>query len=246
MRILSIHNLSYSVSKGLISNTTKIILKQISFEIEEGEILAIAGESGGGKTTLAKIVAGIIKEYTGEISFNEKGIFDNKQIQLLPQNSREILNPLRKIKDLLIDPLPDLPKIEIENKIKSLLKLIEFDEEILEKFAFNLSGGELQRIALGRILLVEPKILILDEPFSAQDVVAQCNLIQLLKEINKGQRKTLIVVSHNLSAMKNFADRIIVLKNGEIIENDTCENIIKNPKSEYTMSLMNSEKFHLK
>lgn len=246
MKILTIRNLAYNTASGVFKKANKQILKGISFEIEEGEIIAIAGESGGGKTTLSKIISGVITDYTGEVFYNNELIFDQKQIQMLPQNSREILNPLRRIHDLLIDPLYNNSlKNEVENKIESLLDFLKFDKNILDKFASNLSGGELQRIALGRLLLIEPKMLILDEPFSAQDVIAQKNLIQLLKKINEERNKTLVIVSHNLTTMKNFAHRIIVLKNGAIIENDLCDKILNNPANEYTQQLIRSEKFDL-
>jgi len=221
--LVTVKNISYSVNKHsfLGKKNKKKILTDISFEMEQGEILGIAGPSGGGKTTLAKILAGIFKPTEGEVVWNflktEQHTANN--VQLLFQNSEEIINPLRKTRDLLLEALRQGKEKTAfsEARLTALLRDVNVNENLLGMYGFQLSGGQRQRVALARLLAVEPEVLILDEPFSAQDVESQLNLLLLLKKINSEKRITLICISHQVNVLKKLTPRILTIKEGKLI-----------------------------
>jgi len=221
--LLIIKNVSYSVKKHSFfgKENGKKILNNISFEVKSGEILGLAGPSGGGKTTLAKIMAGILEQTEGEVIKNlvKTDSHSTNGVQLLFQNSEEIVNPLRKTSDFLLEALQqEKGKSDFnETKLPTLLRDVNVNENLLSTFGFQLSGGQRQRVALARLLAVEPEILILDEPFSAQDVESQLNLLLLLKKINSERGITLICISHQINVLKKLTPRILVIKEGKLI-----------------------------
>ncbi len=220
---LAVNNISYSVKKNSLfgKRNEKKILENISFEVASGEIVGIAGPSGGGKTTLAKIVVGIHEPTAGEIinNFPKSENLVANSVQLLFQNSEEIVNPFRKAKDILIEALQQKNEksSSIEERLSELLSSVNIEECSLEKYCLQLSGGQRQRVALARLLAVEPEILILDEPFSAQDVESQLNLLLLLKKINAEKGITLICISHQENVLNHLTQRIIRIKEGKLV-----------------------------
>lgn len=218
-----VKNVSYSVWKNSfwVKGNEKKILENISFDVEKSEIIGVAGPSGGGKTTLAKIFAGIYEPTSGKIIYNftRTNHLAPNRIQLLFQNSEEIVNPFRKVKNILIEALQkkNEKSISIEEQLSELLSSVNIEERSLEKYCFQLSGGQRQRVALARLLSVEPEILILDEPFSAQDVESQLNLLLLFKKINAEKGITLICISHQENVLSQLAPRIIRIKEGKLV-----------------------------
>jgi peptide/nickel transport system ATP-binding protein len=251
--LLRVENINYVISRPILFNWKrpgKVILKNISFQLERGKILGIAGESGSGKTTLAKVIAGIVPFSSGKVIFNLSGELRKTKIspvQILFQNNSEILNPFRKINEIIEEAL--LIKIKNKNDIKAekgkLLDSVNFPEELWNRKGFELSGGEQQRAALARILAVKPEILILDEPFSAQDAGSQLNLLNLFKEINKVYGMTTICIAHNLSILKKLCDEIIIMYKGEIVENGSVEKIFSGHNNAYTNFLVKADSFDL-
>ncbi|MFA6597068.1 MAG: ATP-binding cassette domain-containing protein [Ignavibacteriaceae bacterium] len=221
--LVTVKNISYSVNNHsfLGKRNKKKILTDISFEVKSGEILGIAGPSGGGKTTLAKILAGIFDPTEGEVvwSFLKTEQRTANNVQLLFQNSEEIINPLRKTKDLLLEALrQEKEKTDFsEARLTALLRDVNVNKNLLGTYGFQLSGGQRQRVALARLLAVEPEVLILDEPFSAQDVESQLNLLLLLKKINSEKRITLICISHQVNVLKKLTPRILYIKEGKLV-----------------------------
>ncbi len=247
--IIKCENLHYEVfEKILLKQKKKTILQNISFEIIENEILSIAGESGSGKTTLAKILAGVLKPTEGEIKYFFENDFHSQKIspiQILFQNNGELINPYRKVESLLIEAIEKTGNKSLFNSVNQLLDVFSLDYSIKNQKGYSLSGGQQQRIALARILAVNPQIIILDEPFSAQDKESVENLMETVKDINNRLGKTIVCVSHNFRLIKNISDRIIVLKNGNLIDSGNVEQIFSNPKNDYTRFLIKASDLDL-
>jgi len=248
MSLLIVENISYSI---VVKEKTKKkfnILKNVSFNVEAGEIIGICGESGGGKSTLAKVISGLIKPDNGKITLNSKlNSKRSKAIQILFQNHGEVLNPLRQISNIIDEALfiNRIHKNYIVKERENILDSVGFPKELYERRGYQLSGGEQQRAAIARLLAVKPILLILDEPFSAQDVESQVKFIKLFKHLNKEFHLSMICISHDLKILKNLADRIIILKDGEIVESGETKDVFRNPKMDYTKFLLSAEALNL-
>jgi len=249
--IIEVNNLCYSVqlkkSTGLPFE--KVILDNISFVLQKEKVLGIAGESGSGKTTLAKVLAQILQPTSGNFTLNVSEDWKNRRtnpVQILFQNTGEILNPLREIGDVINEAIKIRFGNEenISNK-KKILDSVNLQQILWERKGYELSGGEQQRAALARILSVQPEILILDEPFSAQDPISQLNLLNLFKSINKEYKITMICISHNLKALRSLCDEAIVMYKGKIVERGDMKNIFASPQHPYTKFLLKAENYKL-
>lgn len=241
--ILKAENISYAAPSNELFAFGKAttILNNISFELYENEILGVSGESGSGKTTLSKVLSGINEPTFGKVTNSFKPDWKKiktKPVQILFQNSSEILNPIRKVGEVIEEPI----KIRfggshnVNELIQTSLSTVGLDESILSRRCYELSGGEQQRVALARIISVDPEILILDEPFSAQDVESQLNFVKLIKKISSEKKKSLIIISHNLNILKLLCSRIMILSAGKIVEIGETEKIFSDIKSNYIRS----------
>lgn len=218
MKIISLKNVTYSVT----GNGGEItILYDISLEIEEQSTFGISGESGAGKTTLAKIIAGFLSPTSGKIISNLTPRNKANSVQMLFQNSGNIINPYRKV----FDVISEAAFIQVNSKKKALLEaeriqeLLHIESALWYNRGYELSGGEQQRVALARLLAVNPQLLVLDEPFAAQDVESQLNLLSLLKDIKNEFDLTLVCISHNLKILRKISDEMITLKSGFLATN---------------------------
>ncbi|EHI79135.1 hypothetical protein HMPREF9093_00591 [Fusobacterium sp. oral taxon 370 str. F0437] len=191
------------------------VLNSFSLDIEKGECLAVMGESGSGKSTIAKIIIGLEKPNSGEVK-----IFD-KNIEFLFQDSYNALNPRMTVEDLIYEPLQFSTDIDVKNKKKftlELLKQVELAPELLTRRRDELSGGQLQRVCLARALSTKPKIIIFDESLSGLDPLVQDKILDLLYKIQKEHQLTYIFISHDFRLCYFLADRIILIDKGKIIE----------------------------
>lgn len=205
------------------------VLNSFSLDIEKGKCLAVMGESGSGKSTIAKIIIGLEKPNSGEVK-----IFD-KDIEFLFQDSYNALNPRMTVEDLIYEPLQFSTDIDIKDKrefILELLKQVELAPELLTRRRDELSGGQLQRVCLARALSTKPQIMIFDESLSGLDPLVQDKILDLLYKIQKEYQLTYIFISHDFRLCYFLADRIILIDNGKIIEDfkDLDKEII--PKTE--------------
>jgi peptide/nickel transport system ATP-binding protein len=243
-KILKAENISYSVFE---KNEKKLILKDVSFELERNSVLGISGESGSGKTTLAKIITGILKPTKGKINFQFERKFKKvSPVQILFQNTGEIINPLREVGEVLNESL----KIGNKNNNQAttldyILDAVKLPKELLERKGYELSGGEQQRVALARILAVKPELLILDEPFSAQDYESQENFLNLFLDLKKKFNITMICIAHNLRLLRKLSDEVMIMYNGEIVEENSSKELFENPQHQYTKFLLKAEKYDL-
>lgn len=250
--ILKVNHLSYAIEKkndGVSPEGTEII-RDISFEVECGAILGISGESGSGKTTLAKILAGIIKPTSGNIEVNLQKDWSKKlpsPIQILFQNDGELINPYRKVGDILDEAfeLRNNKKRNYSKDVDDVLIKFKLPQSIINHKGFQLSGGEQQRVALARIYITSPEILILDEPFTSQDIESQLNLIKLIKEISEDLGITIICISHDINILKYISENILIMYCGGIAESGNTKEVLRNPTSEYTKFLLSAKSFNL-
>ncbi|MCR4990386.1 MAG: ATP-binding cassette domain-containing protein [Lachnospiraceae bacterium] len=231
-------NVSFKDSQGLLfSHTvTKHVLKGVSFEIKEGQILGLVGESGSGKSTIAKAVLGLVP-YEGEV------IMDNAAPSMVFQDPAGSLNPAKRIGWLLDEALylrgekdPD----ERSNKVLEMINLVGLKEEHLKRYPKELSGGQRQRVCIGRALMSQPRLLIADEPVSALDVTIQAQILELLRDLQKKLDLSILFISHDLRVVYNFCDRLIILKDGVIVEEGDPKVVYRTPKDQYTKVLLSS------
>ena len=245
--ILRLENISFDIKIG---KSSQKILKDINLGINKSEIFGLTGESGSGKTTLGKIISGLEKPTSGKKYFHEKefdGIETKHKIQFLFQNYVATHNPLQKI-DNAFNELLKIQKETYSNWYKSkkeILNLVGLSDDVLSFYPSQLSGGQLQRLTLAKLLFLKPELLILDEPFASQDVVSILNLIRLFKEINQKLGTTFLIISHELPYLLKISNRIGFIKDGEIIEvikvdmKDVINKSLK-PSSTYAQLLFHS------
>ena len=254
--ILTANNLTkqYFQTRGFFSRVDKTInaLDNISIEIEAGKTMAIVGESGSGKSTLAKALIRLINIDSGDIFFKNKKISDlsskemkifRKDIQMIFQDPYASLNPRFKVKNILEEPLIINKignKLERSEKINSMIEKVGLTSEDLEKFPHQFSGGQRQRIGIARALILEPKIIICDEPVSALDVSIQAQILNLLKKLQKEFSLTLLFITHDLRVVRQISDSIYVMRSGKLMEEGKTDIIFQNPKHKYTKMLINS------
>ena len=191
------------------------VLNSFSLDVEKGKCLAIMGESGSGKSTIAKIIIGLEKQNSGTVK-----IF-TKDIEFLFQDSYNALNPRMTVEDLIYEPLQFLADIDVKKKkeiVSELLEQVELSSELLTRKRDELSGGQLQRVCLARALSTKPQIMIFDESLSGLDPLVQDKILDLLYKIQKQYQLTYIFISHDIRLCYFLADRIILIDKGKIIE----------------------------
>lgn len=250
--ILKVKNISFEVDKknSLFGFLSVEILKNISFEVERGKVLGISGQSGSGKSTIAKILTGVIAQTSGKIEKYFKKDWSNsspKPVQILFQNDGELINPFRKVKDVLNEAFELKFKMNknYSVEIDNIFSHFNLNPQLKERKGSQLSGGEKQRIALARIIIAEPEILILDEPFSSQDVESQLSILNLINRLKEELNLTIICISHDLNILKHFSNSILIMYNGKIVESGTTKDLIDNPSNEYTKFLLNAQSLNL-
>lgn len=242
--ILKVENLSKEYVKGcFFSKEKKEVLKNISFEVKEGEIFSIIGQSGVGKSTIGKIILGIEKESYGKILFLGKKLVEREKrdIQMVFQDPYSSLNAAMKVKDILAEPLKangEKNRNEISKKVKDILEKVGLGEEFENKYPNELSGGQRQRIVIGCAMILKPKLVVCDEPVASLDLGVQKQILDLIKKFNKEYGTTFIFISHDLGVVYNISDRVMVLYKGEIQEIREIEEFFSSPQSEYGKYLL--------
>ncbi len=236
---LQVKNLTKSYRIGsFFSKEKKEILKNISFDVKEGEIFSIVGQSGAGKSTIGKILLGIEKEDSGEIVFLGRPLEKRKvqEIQMVFQDPYSSLNPAMKIGSILEEPLKVngvKDKDERRRRVKAILKEIGLDENSEDKYPSELSGGQRQRVVIGAAMILNPKLVVCDEPVASLDLSIQNQILNLIRKFNREYRTTFIFISHDLGVVYNISDRVLLLYKGEIQELRETVEFFKNPQSDY-------------
>ncbi|WP_335942594.1 ABC transporter ATP-binding protein [Fusobacterium polymorphum] len=221
-------------------------LKNVNIQLKKGECIGIVGESGCGKSTLSRIIVGIEKKTSGKIIFDNKeieGISKIKDIQMIFQNPLSSFNPRMKIVDYMWEPLRNYFKLSKKDSIplikKSLID-VGLDENALEKYPHEFSGGQLQRITIARAIIIKPKLIVCDEITSALDVSVQKQILELLKKLQEDLGLSYLFIGHDLAVVQDVSQKIVVMYMGEIVEELNSIDLKSKAKHPYTKLLLNS------
>ena len=221
-------------------------LKSVNIRLKKGECVGIVGESGCGKSTLARIIVGIERKTSGKIIFDNKeieGISKTKDIQMIFQNPLSSFNPRMKIVDYMWEPLRNYFKLSKKDSIpfikKSLID-VGLDENALEKYPHEFSGGQLQRITIARAIIIKPKLIVCDEITSALDVSVQKQILELLKKLQKDLHLSYLFIGHDLAVVQDISQKIVVMYMGKIVEELDSVDLKSKAKHPYTKLLLNS------
>ena len=225
----------------------------ISFSIKQGEVFVLAGESGSGKSTIAKLILKSLKSDSGKIIFEQQEIDDEKRnlqkirmnCQMIHQDPYDSINPRMRIKEIISEPLEIhnvLNKDEINNRILEVLREVKLEpaEEISKKYPHMLSGGQRQRVVLARALAIKPKIILADEPVSMLDVSIRAEILELMRELQKKFNISFVYITHDLATAKYFGQNIGILYLGKIVEIGPINQVLDNPKHPYTQALIDA------
>ena len=234
------------------TSTVKAV-DDISFSIKQGEVFVLAGESGSGKSTIAKLILKSLKPDSGKIIFEQQEIDDEKRnlqkirmnCQMIHQDPYDSINPRMRIKEIISEPLEIhnvLNKDEINNRILEVLREVKLEpvEEISKKYPHMLSGGQRQRVVLARALAIKPKIILADEPVSMLDVSIRAEILELMRELQKKFNISFVYITHDLATAKYFGQNIGILYLGKIVEIGPINQVLDNPKHPYTQALIDA------
>ena len=252
--ILEAKNLlkNFPLNRGILERKKAQVhaVRSVSLKVNKGETLGIVGESGCGKSTLARMLVGLTEPTNGDILIQNNKLDKKSQKSSLPrviqyvfQDPLSSLNPRKTIRQVMNVPLTHLQKLsekDREKQIKKLFKAVNLQEEFLERYPHEFSGGQAQRIGIARALAASPRILVLDEPVSALDVSVQAQVLNLLSSLKKDFGLTYVFISHDLAVVETVSDRVAVMYFGEIVEIGPAQEIFTKPKHPYTKLLAES------
>lgn len=245
-KVLKIRNLKkyYKLGKKFYVKA----VDNISFDIYSGESLGLVGESGSGKSTVGKIIAGIEKANSGEIFLNGKDIKEHKNnrknlsrnIHFIFQDSNAALNPRMTIGEIIKEPLKIHKIVKGDEEVFSVMDTVGLGKEFYKRYPSDLSGGQRQKVAIARALILKPKLIVADEPIASLDISMQGQIINLFKKLKKEEGLTILFISHDLTMIEYICDRIMVMKEGKVIEIEKKKEFYENPKNPYSKKLINS------
>ena len=254
--ILKIEHLKkYFIKKKIFSSKSSIVkaVDDVSFSIKKGEVFVLAGESGSGKSTIAKLILKSIYADSGKIIFENQEIDNQKKnvkkirmnCQMIHQDPYDSINPRMKIEDIVLEPLEIHNNGNKEERIRRMIEVLqevklEPAKEIAKKYPHMLSGGQKQRVVLARALAVKPKIILADEPVSMLDVSIRAEMLELMQELQKKHNISFIYITHDLATAKYFGQRIGILYLGKIVETGLINEVLENPRHPYTQALIDA------
>jgi len=226
---------------------------RVSFDVNSAETLGIVGESGCGKSTLARAILGLVRPAGGTVSWlgeNLIGLSEEqmrakrREIQLIFQDPSGSLDPRMTVGDIVAEPLrtfyPSMSRLQIRERVQGMMKMVGLLPEQINRYPHEFSGGQCQRIGIARALVVNPRLVVCDEPVSALDVSIQAQIVNLLKDLQKKLQLSLIFIAHDLSVVRHVSDRVLVMYLGRVMEVADRERIYLKPRHPYTRALIES------
>lgn len=255
--LLQVRNLSvhFPVMSGIIRKVTGHVqaVEDVTLDLFPGEVLGIVGESGSGKTTLGRAILRLIEPTSGEVVFQNKNLLSlnptelkefRKHAQIVFQSPYASLNPRKTIMDSIGEGLLYHGVVknrdEQRHRVKEILSLVGLPQDVLFRYPHQFSGGQQQRICIGRAISLNPRLIVCDEAVSALDVSVQAQILNLLQELKKNLSLSYIFISHDLSIIKYLCDRVIVMYLGKVMERASVEELFNNPRHPYTQALLSA------
>jgi len=254
--ILKVENLKkFFIKKGIFSSKSSTVraTDDVSFSLQKGEVFVLAGESGSGKSTIAKLILKSIQADSGKIFFENIEIDDKKKnlelirmnCQMIHQDPYDSINPRMKVRDIISEPLEIHNIGNKEERLKRVVEVLrevklEPAEEIIKKYPHMLSGGQRQRVVLARALSLKPKIIIADEPVSMLDVSIRAEMLELMHKLQKKYNISFIYITHDLATARYFGQKIGILYMGKIVEMGPINEVLSSPKHPYTQALIDA------
>ncbi len=221
-------------------------LSDVSFTLEEGEILGVVGESGSGKSTLLRQISGLETPDSGELRLDgmplpaKRSKENYRTIQMIFQDAVGSFHPRRKISGSIRETVRNLSDRYEEPDWQTLCGIVQLPLELAERYPHDLSGGQCQRFAIARAMAVHPRILLCDEITSALDVSSQAQILRLLADLHREKAMSVIFVSHDLAVVRSLCHRVMVLYGGKLVEEGKTEDVIHHPREAYTKTLISS------
>ena len=253
--VLSTEDLTKVYESGLFRKRSVTAVDGVSFQIRKGQISSLVGESGSGKTTVARIILKLIQPTAGRVLYKDRDISYIKK-------SRDLIDYRRHVQGIFQDPYSSfnlfykvdrvfnmmfklfekpVPKTERKVMVESVLKTVGLNpDEVLGKYPHQLSGGQRQRVLVARSLLVNPEILLADEPTSMIDASTRIDVLKVFTDLKKEMELSIVFITHDLGLAYYISDRILVMQQGKMVEEGDAEEVIMNPKHEYTKSLLSA------
>ncbi len=250
--MLEVLGLTKYFSSGLVRKQYLKAVDDVSFKIEKGGTLGLVGESGCGKTTIGRLILRLTKPTDGKVLFDGIDLFAlnrrellaiRPRIQMIFQDPDSSLNPRMKIGTSIAEPLKlhdTIPKAKREQRIGELIETVGLNPEHVNRYPYQLSGGQNQRVVLARILAMNPDLIIADEPTSSLDVSVQAQILNLMKDLQKEFDHTYLFISHDLDVVRIVADRIAVMYLGRLVEIGETRDIYDRAKHPYTQALLSA------
>jgi ABC-type oligopeptide transport system ATPase subunit len=247
--VISFENVSVVYRRGA---ATVRALDGISLRIRSGESVGIVGESGSGKTTLARALTGLAQPTSGEVRVEGRSVSDwlraerrtfRRRVQMIFQDPYGSLNPRLTVRQTLAEVLRVhrlVPRGAEDARIGALLRAVGLDPSCADRHPHEFSGGQRQRIGIARALAVEPSLLIADEPVSALDVSVQAQVLNVLRDLHASRGLTLLLIAHDLAAVRYVCERIVVMHRGRIVEDGSADEVLEAPRHEYTRQLLDA------